>query len=66
MIRHMQIPDHTIAFITFTHLIKTRLFDQITGKQHACLYTMGFQILYHMIFIHTFAAGNEKTKPRWL
>ena len=62
----MQIPDHTIAFMTFTHLIKARLLDQISGKQHTRLHTMGFQILYHMIFIHTLTTGNEKAKPRWL
>ena len=52
--------DHKYVY---SHSVKTRMFYQITSKQHSGLNTFILHILYHVVSIYTIFTCNQKAKP---
>ena len=39
------------------------MFDQVSGKEHTGLYAFFLDLLYQLISVHTFPAGDQESKP---
>ena len=58
-----QSSGYAVAAVFFPHLIKARMLDQVSGKQHSRLDALVLQILNHLVSVNTVPAGNQKSEP---
>ena len=60
-----QSSGYAVAAVFFPHLIKARMLDQVSGKEHTGLYTMIFHILYDFVSVYALFTGDQESKPAW-
>lgn len=59
----LQASNDTVTFASFPHLVKAGMLGQISSEEHSCLNVMVFYVLYDIVPIHAFAAGDEEPEP---
>ena len=55
----VQLTDDTKSLTRTTHLVKSRMLQQITGKEIAGLYLLAFQILGELVGFEFFCASGS-------
>lgn len=58
-----QSSGYAVAAVFFPHLIKARMLDQVSGKEHTRLHALFLDIFDYLVPIHALLAGQKETKP---
>ena len=58
-----QSSGYAVAAVFFPHLIKARMLDQVSGKEHTRLHALFLDIFDYLVPIYALLAGQKETKP---